>query len=321
VTPGRPGTPLAGVVLAAGAGTRLRPLTSLRPKALCPVGGVPLLDLALERLEPLTGNGSQVLAVNAHHDAAQVAAHLADRSGGVRLSVEAGEALGTAGALGLLRDWVAGRDVLLTNADAYLPGGLGRFAEGWDGARCRLLCVPVPGVGDFPAPQRGGRDADGHGRGLRYVGACLLPWRLVRELEARPAGLYEVMWRPEAAAGRLDVVTPGDVGAPAAALDCGTPAQYLAANLDAVRRAVGVGGSLVDPTAVVGSVRGDVVESVVGAGAVVAGTVRRCVVWDGATVTADEHLVDAVRAQGPEGPVTVTCGAGQTRSGSATGGG
>ena len=39
----------AGVVLAAGLGTRLRPLTHLRPKALCPVGGVPLLDLALER--------------------------------------------------------------------------------------------------------------------------------------------------------------------------------------------------------------------------------------------------------------------------------
>src|SRR5437660_59073 len=40
------GDPLAGIVLAAGAGTRLAPLTRLRPKALCPVGNVPLVDLA-----------------------------------------------------------------------------------------------------------------------------------------------------------------------------------------------------------------------------------------------------------------------------------
>ena len=43
---------LVAVVLAAGAGTRLRPLTDVRPKALCTVGGRPLLDLALERVAP-----------------------------------------------------------------------------------------------------------------------------------------------------------------------------------------------------------------------------------------------------------------------------
>ncbi|HLF41375.1 MAG TPA: sugar phosphate nucleotidyltransferase, partial [Acidimicrobiia bacterium] len=43
----------AGVVLAAGLGTRLRPLTDLRPKALCPVGNVALVDLALARLDGL----------------------------------------------------------------------------------------------------------------------------------------------------------------------------------------------------------------------------------------------------------------------------
>jgi MurNAc alpha-1-phosphate uridylyltransferase len=41
-------TELCAIVLAAGAGTRLRPLTLLRPKALCPVGNRPLLDRALE---------------------------------------------------------------------------------------------------------------------------------------------------------------------------------------------------------------------------------------------------------------------------------
>ena len=65
----------AGVVLAAGAGTRLRPLTDLRPKALCPVGGRPLVDLALDRLAAEVGGlGPQWLAVNAHHHAARGAA-------------------------------------------------------------------------------------------------------------------------------------------------------------------------------------------------------------------------------------------------------
>lgn len=106
---------LVGVVLAAGAGTRLRPLTLVRPKALCPVGNVALLDHALARLRPHVTD----VAVNANHHADQIAAHVGDR---VHLSIEQPGALGTAGALGQLRDWIAGRDVLLVNADAHLEG-------------------------------------------------------------------------------------------------------------------------------------------------------------------------------------------------------
>src|SRR3546814_16719925 len=62
---------LAGVVLAAGAGTRLRPLTLLRPKVLCPVRNVPLIDLALAR----HGSVGSV-AVNVPHGRAMLAAHL-----------------------------------------------------------------------------------------------------------------------------------------------------------------------------------------------------------------------------------------------------
>jgi hypothetical protein len=287
---------LAGVALAAGEGTRLRPLTLARPKALCPVGGVPLLDLALDRLAPATGTGPDALAVNAHHHADQVVAHVAGRA---HLSVETPQALGTAGALGALRGWLDGRDVLLTNADGYLAAGLGAFAAGWDGERCRLLCVPVAGTplrADFAGPD---------GSGLRYVGACLLPWRLVAGLAAEPSGLYEVLWRAEARAGRLDLVTTAAVGADGTVLDCGTPAQYLAANLDAVRRA---GGSVVHPSAVV---TGTVTASVVGAGARVEGELERCVVWDGARVRPGERLVEVVRTDdGTVHEVTVPCGAG-----------
>ena len=78
-------TGIAGVVLAAGAGTRLRPLTLLVPKALCPVAGVPLVDHALARLEGRVADA----AVNVHHGRALMEEHLHGR---VHLSIEAGEA-------------------------------------------------------------------------------------------------------------------------------------------------------------------------------------------------------------------------------------
>jgi MurNAc alpha-1-phosphate uridylyltransferase len=245
-----------GVVLAAGAGRRLAPLTHLLPKALCPVGGRALVDHALDRVAPLASE----VAVNLHHGAAALDAHL---PASVHRSFEEPVALGTAGALGALRGWVDGRALLVTNADAWLadPPGRSAFVEGWDRERVRLLCVRDPVRGDFGD--------------LRYCGVALLPWRVVAGLEAVPSGLYEVSWRAEAAAGRLDLVEhPGPF------VDCGTPADYLAANL-----AASGGRSVVAPSAVVG------------AGA----RVERSVVWAGSVVHPGEVLVDAVRA----GPLTV----------------
>lgn len=260
---------LAGVALAAGAGTRLRPLTTLRPKALCPIDGVPLLDLALARLAPHTGDGPAHVAVNAHHLAEQVVAAVGDRA---HLSLERPVALGTAGALGRLRGWLDGRHVLVTNADAYLPDGVGHLVRGWDGERCRLLTARVEPPGDF----------DAAGTAVRYVGACLLPWDRVADLDAEPTGLYEVLWREEARRGRLEFVTHAGT-----AIDCGTPTQYLRANLRAS------GGA-----------------SVVGAGATVEGSIERCVVWPGAHVHRDEHLVDCIRAGTRDRSMTVPAGAG-----------
>lgn len=242
---------LAGVVLAAGAGTRLAPLTRLRPKALCPVGGRPLVDHAIDRI---AGHAAEV-AVNLHHGAEQLDRHL---PAGIHRSFEAPEALGTAGGLGALRPWIDGRAVLLTNADAWFPADLDLddLVASWDRERVRLLCVEEPDRGDFGT--------------LRYCGVALLPWRSVAPLAPVPSGLYEVSWRAERAADRLDlVVHPGPF------VDCGTPADYLAANL----RSSG-GASVVDPGAIVG------------AGAVL----TRSVVWGDARVAPGEVLVDAIRA-------------------------
>lgn len=244
---------LAGVVLAAGAGTRLRPLTDVRPKPLCTVAGRPLLDWALDRVTP----HADEVAVNLHHHPEQMLAALADRD--VHPSHEQPEALGTAGALGHLRGWIDGRAVLLTNADAWYPAGaavvIDGLVAGWDGERPRLLCVPSR-RGDFGD--------------LRYVGTALLPWWSVRDLPDCPAGLYEVSWAALHDGGRLDLVA-----ADLDAVDCGTPGDYLRANLAA-------------------SAGRPVIED----GAVVEGELVRSVVWAGEIVHAGERLVGAIRAAG-----------------------
>lgn len=247
---------LAGVVLAAGAGTRLRPLTTVRPKALCTVDRRPLLDWALDRVTPYADE----VAVNVHHHPDRMLAALAARD--VHVSREEPRALGTAGALGRLRDWLDGRPVLVTNADAWYPAGeadpVGELLDGWDGERPRLLCARAnePEEVDFGD--------------LRYVGTALLPWWSVRDLAPEPSGLYEVSWAALRGAGRLDLVAAG-----MDAVDCGTPRDYLRANMAASR-----GGPVLED------------------GAVVRGEVVRSVVWAGETVHPGERLVDAVRAAG-----------------------
>ena len=132
------------VILVGGEGTRLRPLTHVRPKPMCPVGDRPLVEHALDRLRPLA-SGAAAVAVNVHHGRELLEAHLAGR---VHISVEADRALGTAGALGHLRDWVAGRAVVVVNGDTWTDAALPALLDGWDGERTRLLLSePAPGSG------------------------------------------------------------------------------------------------------------------------------------------------------------------------------
>ena len=239
-------TDLAAVVLAAGSGTRLRPLTDLLPKALCPVNNVALVDHAIGRAKEITDD----IAVNTWHQSEKVIAHL---EGKVHLSVEESP-LGTAGALGNLGNWLDGRSVVVQNADAWHRTDLTSFLRNWDGTRPRLLVTEDRRRGDF-------------GR-WRFCGVSVLPWNDVAGLRAEPSGLYELLWARQFHAGQLEFVA---LDGPY--FDCGTPADYLGANL------VANGG-----------------QSVIGEGCVVDGSIERCVLWPGVHVASKEHLSESIRA-------------------------
>jgi N-acetyl-alpha-D-muramate 1-phosphate uridylyltransferase len=174
---------LAGVVLAAGRGERLRPLTDATPKPLLLVGGKPLLDFALDRIAQVLPITPEMVAVNAHWLADQVADHVADR---VHVSLEERDALGTAGAIGALKLWLADRDVLITNGDIWFDADIDvkGFVRDWDGTRPRLLVVD-----DRDRPDFDGR--------WRFAGLSLLPGVTAARLAAMPSGLYEVIWNEQ----------------------------------------------------------------------------------------------------------------------------
>lgn len=197
-----------------------------------------LLDHALAAVGRVVGHGPGVVAVNGHHGADAIAAHVGGRA---HVSVEQPVALGTAGGVANLRRWLDGRGALVVNGDVWHTADLAAMASGWAADRVRVL---VAGSG-------GGR----LGRRPRVIGSLLPPWA-VAPLPVAPAGLYEVCWRPLDVVGRLEVV-----GAEAAFVDCGTPASYLAANLAASGGRTVVGDGAV--------VRGEARRSVVWPGAVV----------------------------------------------------
>ena len=103
-------------LLAAGVGSRLRPITDTTPKCMLPVGGRPLLEIWLDAFDQA---GVDEVLVNLHHLPDVVRSYLAGRTGRprVRTTYEP-ELLGSAGTLAANRKWVAGEDFFLAcNAD------------------------------------------------------------------------------------------------------------------------------------------------------------------------------------------------------------
>lgn len=148
------------MVMAAGLGTRMRPLTDDRPKALVEVGGRALVDWTLDALGRA---GVEEAVVNLHHFADRMEAHLAARTGfpHVTLSDERALLLETGGGLVKAAPLLGAEPVFVANIDAFWVDGDGaeltRLADGFDPQAMdfRLLLarkdnlLGLEGKGDF----------------------------------------------------------------------------------------------------------------------------------------------------------------------------
>jgi NDP-sugar pyrophosphorylase family protein len=116
-----------GFILAAGFGTRLRPLTDHIPKALVPVCGIPLLERAHSFL---MANGVTRVAVNSHHHPAQVELCAKSISSDLPVFFEQGSIRGTGGALANAREYLASDDAFcVANVDIVTNAELAGLAR------------------------------------------------------------------------------------------------------------------------------------------------------------------------------------------------
>lgn len=118
---------MRAILLAAGLGTRLRPLTDTLPKCLVPIKGKPLLQIWLERL---TDAEVGPFLINTHYLAEQVCDFLRSNKFSNRvITVNEPELLGTAGTLLANLDFCGEEDVMLIHADNYCLANLSEFKK------------------------------------------------------------------------------------------------------------------------------------------------------------------------------------------------
>ncbi len=122
------GRPLKALILAAGEGARLRPLTLDRPKPMVPIAGRPLLEWIIEGLRDA---GVTDLAINLHYKAEVITAHFGDGAAfGVRITYSHEERLlGSAGAAHRLRNWVGLHPLLVVYGDVLTDLDVRELAE------------------------------------------------------------------------------------------------------------------------------------------------------------------------------------------------
>jgi MurNAc alpha-1-phosphate uridylyltransferase len=203
------------MILAAGLGLRMRPLTESRPKPLVEVAGRPLIDHVLDKLQEA---GIAKAVVNVHYLPDMLEAHLAGRktpqvsiTDERRVLLETGGGMANALAAGLLPD-----PFFAVNADNVWIDGPGdvfhELSRAWDPARMDALLLLVPHTGAHNFRGKGDFTMDPHGRLARrrsgriapfiYTGVQLVSHRLLRDPPAGPFST-NILWNRAMEEGRL----------------------------------------------------------------------------------------------------------------------
>ncbi|AYO77354.1 nucleotidyltransferase family protein [Sphingobium yanoikuyae] len=219
------------MLMAAGLGKRMRPLTATRPKPLVKVAGKALMDHALDRL---AAGGIKTVVVNVHYLADTVEAHLKTRKDmDFRISDERAKLLETGGGLIHAKPLLGDKAFICANSDNLWIDGpaetLGMMQRLWDPERMDALLLLVPlaranchsGPGDFHMDANGRltRRKTAHVAPFVFTGVQVLSPRLLVD---PPADVFStnIFWNRAIEAGRLyGAVHQGlwfDVGTPQA---------------------------------------------------------------------------------------------------------
>jgi len=316
---------IVGMVLCAGLGTRLRPLTDRVPKPAVPVCGVPLVRWALALL---AGAGARRAVVNVHHlpEAMADAAGAAARAVGLDLAVSREPVIaGTGGALREARASLSGAEaILLVNGDVLFDADLGAAlaAHRASGALATMLLLPMPAGARYASVE-----VDGAGAVRRIAGAFgpggdgLAPWHFSGVhvlspalLDHVPAAPFECdvnrhVYPPLMARGAVRGLVAGGYWN-----DLGAPARYLEASADVLLGRVPLGrfaraaplagtrlvapgvraaaGACVDPGAIVEAPAFVGARCTVPAGA----RVKDAILWEGTALAPGEVVEHAIAA-------------------------
>lgn len=226
--------PKTAMVMAAGLGKRMRPLTATRPKPLVEVAGKPLIDHCFDRLRAA---GVEKAVVNVHYLADALEAHLKHRVEGIEILVsdERDLLLETGGGLMRALPMIDADPFLAVNSDNLWVDGpvdaLKLLASHWDEARMDALLLLVPLARAFCHKGQGDFHMDALGRIRRrgrapvapfvYTGIQMLSKRLLADAPEGPFST-NLFWDRAIEAGRcfgavhqglwFDVGTPQAVG-------------------------------------------------------------------------------------------------------------
>ena len=232
--------PATAMVMAAGLGKRMRPLTDDRPKPMVELAGKPLIDHVLDRLRTA---GVTRLVVNVHYLPDILEAHLAANASGFELTIsdERDLLLETGGGMVKAQGMIGDDPFLVVNSDNYWVDGptdaLRLLASHWDAEQMDALLLLVPharagnhrGQGDFHMAADGTLRRRGKDRvaPFVYTGIQIVAKRLLRDAPEGPFST-NILWDRAIAEGRCfgavhqgqwyDVGTPQSITATEAAL-------------------------------------------------------------------------------------------------------
>lgn len=233
--------PYTAMVMAAGLGKRMRPLTATKPKPLIEVSGKTLLDHVLEKLRAA---GVKKVVVNVHYLADAVEAHLASRAHGLEVAIsdERRLLMETGGGMVQAEALIDSDPFLAVNSDNLWVDGpadtLKLLASHWDDQRMDALLLLVPlaraenhkGIGDFHMDRTGRlrRRNKSHVAPFVFTGVQMVSKRLLRDAPEGPFST-NVLWDRAIDEGRcfgavhqglwFDVGTPTSIPMTEAALE------------------------------------------------------------------------------------------------------